>query len=432
MNIVDSAAAYSSLVEMRAAHRELLRESRAMEPLVLPRVHGFIARGRATGARIDGEAERGDAQSLLDYWVATLLRSGTAAGDVALDEFDPEQAPELGDELCPYVGLDAFVERDRERFFGRDAVVDELVERLREKHLVVVAGPSGSGKSSIVLAGLLPRVRAGALPGSASYRYCETVIPGAEPLTSLAIATCPSAVDAAQWVAEQSAGLRARGDQLIEMARLGGDAPLFLIVDRFEEVFTLCTDSAARDAFAANLAALASVSGGAHRIVVTVRIDFLDRARGLAGLCDATRNEGDVVIPLALGARELREAIERPAARAGLRFEEGLVDQLTGDVLGEPAALPLLQFTLLKLWRLRRRNRVTWEAYRRLGGPRQALQRAADELYDSLIPRGSGHRQAHPPTARPPSRRPRVHARPRPAGGAASPWRPRARAARAR
>ena len=156
------------------------------------------------------------------------------------------------------------------------------------------------------------------------------------------------------------------------------------VVDQFEEAFTLCNDQQVRQAFIDNLVNLMQAPGARHTVILTMRTDFEPFVTRLPEFYALFEQALVRVTPLS--ASELREAIEKPASKIGLKFEAGLVDQLLQDLLGEPAGLPLLQFTLLKLWENRTRNRITWAVYNRLGGGRLALARSADTFYDELIP----------------------------------------------
>jgi WD40 repeat protein len=357
---------FQHLGELRAAHTDLLRRYRAgsqdgakplrASPALAEAARELLQRGQATGALIENADERWTAQGLLDYWVATLDREGIGQDAIFLNSFDPGLAPELPDTPCPYRGLDAFREEDQALFFGRQRTVAQLLELVAQRRLVAVVGPSGSGKSSLVRAGLVPALRAGAAPGAEAWTILPPIVPGSAPLAALD-RVLPAAADPA--------------------------ATLLLTVDQFEETFTLCTDDAKRERFIARLLELAT-GPGEHRVVLTMRSDFeqyVTRAQQLYPLFE----QGKYMVP-PLAAGELREAIEWPAEAVGLKFEAGVVDALLQDVLGEPAALPLLQFTLQRLWAERDRNRVTQAAYRLVGGGRLALARAADQLYDQLIP----------------------------------------------
>ncbi len=371
---------FPSLASLRVAHGELLKRhrERGSEPEVMTEIKQLIRRGRATGALLDREDDRWAAQSLLDYWSSLLYRAGLEPPEATLVEFDPDLAPDLADHLCPYLGLEAFREKDESLFFGRQRLLEKLLKHLETQPLLMVVGSSGSGKSSLVLGGLFPRLKAGALPGSQDWVYYPPLVPGSTPLVALA----------QRWPGVETAptvsALLKDPEHLLHLTSAATSQPVVLIIDQFEEVFTLCREEEVRHSLAQNLLNFIQAPNRQNRLILTLRTDFESqfvRSPELLQLFDQS-----AVRVTALDAAELREAIERPADLVGLKFEEGLVDALLNDVLGEPAALPLLQFTLLKLWDHRDHNRVTWEAYRRLGGGRLALARSADEFYNRLIP----------------------------------------------
>ncbi len=399
----EQASNFPSLAVLRMAHNKLLEIHRAQSNGAASEfwqeVETFLQRGRLTGALLDREEERWAAQSLLDYWTATAYSTGRAMPDAALVDFDPTLAPELPDEQCPYVGLAAFHEGREKYFFGRERLVEALLAKVAAARLVTVVGPSGSGKSSLVLAGLLPLLKGGAIagdaqtPGSASWIYLPRMVPGSDPLAHLAQAIqpviqphapdTPLDVTLAAKFVFAAEGLRRESDYLINLLNATTNQPVVLVVDQFEEIFTLCTDEKARLAFLDNLLALVQAPGRRHTVILTMRTDFESFVARVPTFLP--HFEAALLRVTPLNAAELRAVIEKPAAIAGLKFETGVVDALVQDVLGEPAALPLLQFTLLKLWKNRERNRITWESYKRLGGGRLALARSADQLYENLI-----------------------------------------------
>ncbi len=382
----DDAIGFPSLSSLRSAHSELLkrhRESGSTTEL-LAEMEEFIYRGRATGALLDADEDRWASQSLLDYWSAILYRAGREPPDATLAEFDSALAPELNDARCPYLGLEAFREEKSNLFYGRQRLLEKLVNHLKQNRLLAVVGSSGSGKSSVVLGGLLPKLKVGALPGSQNWHYYSPMVPGVNPLENLARLTQPRDVNATEWLQQQVESFQKDPNHLSKLSNEFGDSPSVLVVDQFEEAFTLCRDNSVRQAFIDNLIGLIQSPGVRHTVILTMRTDFESQVARVPVFKDLF--EQAQVRVTALDASELREAIEKPAELVGLKFEEGLVEALLQDVLGEPAALPLLQFTLLKLWDNRERNRVTWETYKRLGGGRQALARSADEFYEQLIP----------------------------------------------
>jgi DNA-binding SARP family transcriptional activator/WD40 repeat protein/energy-coupling factor transporter ATP-binding protein EcfA2 len=256
---------------------------------------------------------------------------------------DGEGAPIV---VCPFKGLAPFGASDAAYFFGREQVVEELTARLAGGGFAAVLGPSGSGKSSIVQAGLLPVLRAGALPGSAA-RQVVLVRPGATP----------------------------------RLPRTG-DGPVVIAVDQLEEVFTLCTDEAMRAAFLDGLAEAAGEPGGRALVVVALRADFYGRLVEHAGLARLVSRSH--VLVGAMERDELVRAIEQPALRSALTIEPALVDALADDVLGRPGALPLLQATLLELWRQRDGTTLRLAAYLDSGGVEGAVARLAEQAYASM------------------------------------------------
>jgi hypothetical protein len=335
--------AFPTIFELRSTHTQLLAQQRkgAAFDELLPEVSSFVVRARQTGAYLDAEEQRVAAQGLIDYWLTKLDRAAMPFDDATLVDFDESLAPELPDDRCPYVGLEAFREKDRTNFFGRAETLDKALAILERHRFLAVIGPSGSGKSSIVMGGLLPILK----DRYPDWRFGATFAPGSEPLKNLD-AALPANV---------------------------------LVIDQFEELFTLTDDAATRTAFAEKVASMHREGG---YVIVTMREDYMPR---LAALPDLQRlfKDGDLrATPLS--ASELREAIEKPAERVNLKFASGLVDQLVNDVVGEPAALPLLQFTLWRLWTKRRRNRITRQAYADVGGGRSAIERAAEEIYADL------------------------------------------------
>jgi len=367
---------FDTMLDLRATHRTLLQRQRAGEPLsaISNEVLHFVGRARATGAIIDTDDHRDAVQGLIDYWCTTLYRLDIRIPSTDLEEFDIAAAPTLADHLCPYVGLAAFDEQTADRFFGREQMLREVTQRLADDRFLAVLGPSGSGKSSIVLGGIVPMLKSGAVEGSREWRFLPAIVPGSDPLLNLDT-LLPDAPDLlAEFRRDESALLKALGD----------GEPAVIVVDQLEEIFTLCEDDAARDAFVANLTAVAEAPSPKHRVFVTMRSDYEPRLNRYPRLQKLV--EKGMLRATPLSAAELRESIEKPAERIGLKLDAGLVEEMVNDVLGEPAALPLLQFAMLRLWQDRDHNRITLDAYRRLGNSRVALGRAADALYAQLLP----------------------------------------------
>jgi WD40 repeat protein len=297
-----------------------------------------------------------------------------------------EEEPEARPGICPYRGLEVFEEEHAEFFFGRDADAQRLVELLKTGRFLAVLGPSGSGKSSLVRAGLVPAIRRGALPGSDDWKV--TVLkPGAEPLTTLA----GHVVDLFPTVSIHDTVDRLETDDRTlhlavaqGMLRSPDEERALVVVDQFEEVFTLCREEELRRAFIANILHAGLNPGGRVVVVITMRADFYPKVSLYPELAQAVSANDFLAWPMEEWA--LAQSIEEPAREVGLELEEGLTDQILSDLREAPGALPLMEHALLELWERRRGNMLTLEAYRRIGGVEGALARRADEVYASLSP----------------------------------------------
>ena len=339
---------FPSFAALRAAHNALLKHHRQSgnTPEILAEIETFIRRGQATGTLLDAEDHRWDSQGLLDYWSAVMYRSGHQPPEATLDEFDPTLAPELPDALCPYVGLDAFREANHALFFGRERLVKEMVSLLEKNRLLAVVGPSGSGRSSLVRAGLLPALKAGALPGSQEWHYYPPMVPGSTPLANLIRLIQPKDAGEDEMLQHHIRRFKQDPDHLSQW--IGEtQVPTVLVIDQFEELFTLCDDDQVRQAFIDNLLGLIQSSEVRHVVILTMRTDLESQMARLPAFQPLFEQARVRVTPMS--ASELRQVIEKPAEKVGLKFEGGVIEALLRDILGEPAALPLLQFTLLEL-----------------------------------------------------------------------------------
>lgn len=383
----NSAPRYDSITDLKEHHTGLLnRYKEGLTEKLLDDLETFMRRAAATGALLDNENDRRASQSMVDYWMTVLYREDRTPPDSTLAEFDPSLSPKLDDSRCPYRGLNAFQEEDRDLFFGRHRMIELAVQKINEARLLFLVGPSGSGKSSLALAGLVPALKDGILPGSKDWQYFPQIVPGRDPIRSLVSSLNKVYNQTREWEARQVELLKHDPDHLLDIVSRFAPAPAVIVVDQFEELFTLCTDDRLRDAFINSLISLAEAADTPHLVILTLRTDFetyLVQHPALMSLFE----RGELrVTPLS--ATDLRNAIEKPAKLIGLKFEDGVVDALVRDILGEPEGLPLLQFTLLRLWRMREdgRSRITLRQYRKLVGARQALALTADEFYQSLLP----------------------------------------------
>lgn len=284
----------------------------------------------------------------------------------------------------PFKGLQHFDEADAELFFGREALVERILGRLQATPFFAIVGASGSGKSSILRAGVVPTLRRG-VPALGGIRPAAPRIhvlnPTAHPLESLAVALTADTAST-QATAALLDDLASDARSLRLHLRKSG-APAFLFVDQFEEVFTLCRDPFEREAFIDGLLAASIPHGeGPATVVIALRADFYAHCADHAGLRDALAEHQEYIGPMDPG--ELRQAIEGPAAKLGYALEPGLVDLLLHDVGDEPGALPLLSHALLETWERRRGRTLTVEGYTASGGVRGAIARTAESVFAGL------------------------------------------------
>ena len=285
----------------------------------------------------------------------------------------------------PYKGLRPFLEADAADFFGRERLVEQLVAWMGEEEgsrLLVVVGPSGSGKSSVVRAGLVPALRGGAVPGSASWFVAE-MLPGEHPFAELGAALLRVAPSAPP--PDLVDRIEADREGLIHATRWvlpDDDSELLLVIDQFEELFTLVEDEETRARFLAALKTAATDPRSRVRLAITLRADFYDRPLLYGSVAELVRNGTEVVVPLT--APELERAVAGPAERAGVTVGPGLVAQLVADVADQPGALPLLQYALTELFDRRQNSALTADAYREIGGVPGALARRGEEIFASL------------------------------------------------
>ncbi len=255
--------------------------------------------------------------------------------------------------VCPYKGLARFDEQDAPYFFGRERLVGQLVTRCIATPLLAVVGPSGSGKSSVVRAGLVPALRSGVLPGSDRWRI-RLLRTGT---------TDPTALDLDSG---------SRGNELV-------------VLDQFEEAITMWTQEG-REELIDRLVGALERADGRFRVVLTVRADCYGRFARHPALARLIGDNTVLVGPMAVGG--LRQAIEKPARVAGLELEEGFTDAVLADARQEPGALPLLSTALLATWERRDGQTLRVAAYREAGGVAGAITRLADGVYDSLDDEG--------------------------------------------
>ena len=305
------------------------------------------------------------------------------------------EAFSLPDEPVPYRGLFRFEAKDQRFFFGRDDDIERLIHKVEESAFVAVVGASGSGKSSLVRAGLLPNLDARIRVPQPGAWVTLTCLPGHDPFKSLAqqvatLSPTPGSLTEIDALAERFRTTDTGLIDALSALTAAAPAPVLLFIDQFEELFTVARDSsqtpagdrAMRARFVANLASTAADSKGFVKIVMTMRADFSGEALSVAGLADLLQDH-EVKLGALIGDK-LREAIVRPAHECGAIFEKGLVARIMDQVDGQPGSLPLLQHALYELWTERRGPWLTNDAFESTGGVVRALSKRAQEVYDGF------------------------------------------------
>ena len=291
-------------------------------------------------------------------------------------------------DVCPYKGLRYFdcVKEDAKYFYGRTALTDKLIDKLRTGNFLAVLGASGNGKSSVVRAGLLYQLKLGQRISGSENWSIKIFKPDLHPLQSLALAFLDMGLsrtkranqlaEAEELIAKGANGLR----QLVTV----NNQRLVLVVDQFEEVFTLCKSNEERSKFFECLLGALQQCGDKLCLVITMRSDFFGKCteQQYSGLAQQIQNNLVTVTPMTRD--ELKQAIVEPAKQVELNIEPELVEEMLVDVANAPGSLPLLQDTLAQLWKKRSNNCLQVKTYSQLGGVMGTLRQRANKVYESF------------------------------------------------
>jgi RsiW-degrading membrane proteinase PrsW (M82 family) len=288
-----------------------------------------------------------------------------------------ESKPESG--KSPYMGLQYFDTSDADLFYGREVLAHELTERLSKESFLAIVGASGSGKSSVARAGLIPKWKA------STSGLVHVITPNTHPLESLSTSLTrdSESVTATSTLMDDmikdTRSLRLFVHKLLSSS---GQTNLLLIVDQFEEIFTLCKDRDQRKAFIENLLSLVDDGKSGTRVVITLRADFYHHCFEYEGLrLILEKHQANIG---AMTPDELREVITQPAENNKWGFQPGLVDLILQEVGTEPGALPLLSHALLETWERRQGRTLTLQGYYEAGGVKKAIANTAESVYNNL------------------------------------------------
>jgi WD40 repeat protein/transcriptional regulator with XRE-family HTH domain len=344
-------------------------------------------------ASLDAVITRATAKDPQDRYVDTLSlfqdyrRAIDETMNIQMSAIAYEEEEETDLEIAnPFKGLRAFSEADAENFFGRETLVQQLLARLSEggdlRRFLAVIGPSGSGKSSVVRAGLIPALRRGGLPGSENW-FVVDMLPGKHPFEELEASLLRVAVNPPEILLSQlKDGNRGILRAVHRILPADESVELVLLIDQFEEVFTLIEDESERVLLLESLATAVLDERSRLHVIITLRADFTDRPLRYVDFGELLNRRFEFVLPLT--ADEVERAVAGPAQRVGLRLEKGLVSTIIREAGNQPGTLPLLQYALSELFEKREGRTLTNKAYREIGGVVGALGRSAEMVFGNL------------------------------------------------
>jgi len=411
LNFDDALAQGDALLERYDSALDRDEEPEVVITAMAAELRDWISRVRRLGIRIGSPDDRQRLQGRINYWTSVLTRFGEFSGTGALADYDESVGEALDDSLCPYPGLRPC--REGDVFVGREAEVKAYCEHILQHRLLAIVGRSGTGKSSIVIAGMLPfltsaeataswvflRRRAEpapqAAPGDAAAPVDASnsfpgMTPGVRPLHSLVrmVADATGRANDPAWHDSAAERLLEAPDQAAAwLAEALPGKPLFLFVDQFEELFSLCNSTRQRFAFQGVLWSMLTAQGTSHRVVLTMRTDHLDVFEKMFPDLHQLTTE-NMRRPSQMTLDDLVRVIQVPASSlkpVKLQFSPpSLVDKLARETQPLASGLPLLQFALTKLWQHRQRDKITQASYVQLPNVQNSLADTADSLYQQF------------------------------------------------
>ena len=292
-------------------------------------------------------------------------------------------------EICPYKGLEYFDcnDTDPQYFFGRDRLVSQLLDQVRTSNFMALVGASGSGKSSVLRAGLLHQIKIGRrIAGSDQWRIRITR-PDKQPMQNLALAFVDEGLSDIERTGAlgQANGFLQEGPEGLKRLIQASSAPkVILIIDQFEEVFTRCEKKEEREHYFDCLIGALSETDDKLCIIIAMRADFVGKCleHNYSGLAQQVQEHMISVLPMK--PDELKEVICKPAEKVGLTIEPTLVTEILNDIAGAPGSLPLLQYTLKVLYQKRQGKQLVLNAYQGLGGITDTLDKRATDIYNNF------------------------------------------------
>ena len=328
-------------------------------------------------------APKGERVAALLTWVEKTGSGLTTFREVLYQVIEKE-LPEVP-RICPYKGLSYFDcnDEDYKYFYGREALIQTLIEKVTRDNFLAIVGASGSGKSSVLRAGLLQRLK-----DKGKYEI-RILVPGEHPLQSLALAFVDESaerLDRAEQQAKAKKLIKTGAEGLCALAETSEAPKVVLLVDQFEESFTLCQDIAERQTFFEILLGALEAISTRLCLILAMRSDFVGKCfeENHGGLAEKVKDHLQPILPMI--KEELVQAITEPARQAGISIETGLTEDLLEDLEQSSGKLPLLQYTLTELWHRQQDNQLRLSIYHQLGGVTGTLKQQADQVFASFTP----------------------------------------------
>ncbi|BDM83436.1 nSTAND1 domain-containing NTPase [Acaryochloris marina] len=302
---------------------------------------------------------------------------------------EPTSDSQVNSGICPYKGLEFFDcnDEDPKYFFGREQLVDQLLDQVRTSNFMALVGASGNGKSSVLRAGLLHQLKLGRRISESDQWQLRITRPERQPMQNLALAFVEeglSDLDRAAELGKASGLLKEGAAGLQRLVQASSSPRTVLVIDQFEEVFTRCENPEEREQFFACLMGALSDVGNKLCLIIAMRADFTVKCmeQKYSGLAQQIDQHMVSVSPMQ--SSELKDSICRPAEQVNLQVEPALVTEILNDIEGAPCSLPLLQYTLKELWNQRQDNQLTLVSYQTLGGIQGTLDQRATAIYNSF------------------------------------------------